>query len=428
MSAVPLILLVISLVLNVGPSFSSCTTSVSVQDLGCHMHWSCSDVTATTSFTVQTKIQGAEWQNVSHCVQISSNSCDLSQVFRDFDLYNFVMLGLNQGHGKINWTSPQLCDPVNHPNASFSPPSVSLSLKEQQLWVEVSFPCAVCTAMNQEEDEEGDEEDIPTCCPLTDFLLLNTTVTLYNKHDMNDIQTLTEKVDGSPWKAQFAGLVPGREYCVVAHFASSPLSNPQCIHVPLLENPHLFVLALCGVFIALLLVVGFVLKRWRCWCASTDLRLPKSLMSLQSQDQEGSVVDEPRQAAFEEEESIVHLSIISFNNMLSSDSHLVYPHLQSLGDRYYTTAFLQDRFCDGNEDTDYHSRDAETGGVASPAYYQWPRWSSLPALRTGMVCLLGNVLPLEGSGIPLSSVRVAGAQIAKTESDQSSPILYSDGD
>lgn len=45
------------------------------------------------------------------------------------------------------------------------------------------------------------------------------------------------------------------------------------------ENPNLFVLALCGVFIALalLLFLAIVLRTWRSWCA-TDLRLPKSLV------------------------------------------------------------------------------------------------------------------------------------------------------
>ncbi|XP_053485501.1 uncharacterized protein LOC128610293 [Ictalurus furcatus] len=255
---------------------------------------------------------------------------------------------------------------------------------------------------------EGDEKDTPTCCALGSFLPLNATVTLYNKHDMNDIQTRTEIVEDSRWKVPFVVLASGQEYCAVAQLGSSPVSKPQCIYVPLLVT---FLLAPYGVYIALLLVVGFVLRRWGCWCVSTDLRLPKVLMSLQSQDQEGSVVDEPRQSAPEEEESIVHLSFISLNNMLPSDSESVYPHLQSLGVRYYTTALLQDRFCDGNEDIDYLSRDVETD-CASPGYYPWPRWSSLPALRTGMVCLLGNFLPSEGIGIPLSSVRVAGAQIA----------------
>lgn len=132
-------------------------------------------------------------------------------------------------------------------------------------------------------------------------------------------------------------------------------------------------------------------------------------MSLHSQDQEDSVVDEPRQAAFEEEESIACISIISL-------------HLQSLQDSYYRTAILNDQFFDGNEDTGYHSRDNETEDVAdcaSTAHYPWPRWSSLPALRTGMVCLLGNFLTSECSGIPLNSVRVAGEQITKMESDYS---------
>ncbi|KAK3566705.1 hypothetical protein QTP86_004246 [Hemibagrus guttatus] len=155
---------------------------------------------------------------------------------------------------------------------------------EQQLWVEVSFPCApnaICQAIAEYEDadEKDHEEEIPPCCPVTDFLPMNTTVTLYNKHDQNDIQ-----------------------------------------------------------------------------------------MSLQSEDQEGSVVDEPRQADFEEEETIVHLSILSLNDMLPSNPSSFYPHFHSLGDRYYTTATLHDRFCDGNDDTNYYFRDVETNGLdcASP--------------------------------------------------------------
>lgn len=155
-------------------------------------------------------------------------------------------------------------------------------------------------------------------------------------------------------------------------------------------------------------------------------------MSLHSQDQEDSVVDELRQAAFEEEESIACISIISLNEMLPSEPQTVYLHLQSLQDSYYHTAILNDQFFDGNEDTGYHPRDNETEDVAdcaSTAHYPWPRWSSLPALRTGMVCLLGNFLTSECSGIPLNSVRVAGEQITKMESDYSFkvyPIINND--
>lgn len=88
------------------------------------------------------------------------------------------------------------CVSVSPANPRFSPPSVSISLKEQQHWVEVSFPCApdaVCQAMKQEKEEEGDEEAAPTCCPLTDFLELNTTVILYNKH-MTDTQVINSAI------------------------------------------------------------------------------------------------------------------------------------------------------------------------------------------------------------------------------------------
>ncbi|KAM9501322.1 uncharacterized protein Hap1MRO34_009981 isoform 2-T3 [Clarias gariepinus] len=436
----PLILSVISFLLNIGPSLSSCTTHVSVKDLGCSLHWSCSDVNTTmTTFTVQAKAQGAEWQDVPHCVQVSSSSCDLSQVFRDLDLYNFVKLGLNQEHGEINWTSAVLCDPVKDANASFSPPLLSLYLNEKELWVEVRIPCApdaLCETID--EDEEGNEEGTPPCCPISDNLpFVNTTVTLYNKHNKTSKQTRTEDVMDSLWKLQFVGLVPGQEYCAVARFVSSPLSNPVCVTIPPLNNPNLYALAVYGVCIAFLVIVGFVLRKRLCQRALTDLRLPKSLMSLQIQDQEGYVVDEPRQTFFEEEESIVHVSIVSLNHTLpleTQETSSYYPYLQSLGDRYYTTSFLHDQFSDKNQETDYHSteKDGVTDACVISAQYLWPRWSSLPALRTGMVCLLGNFLSSETSGVPLSSVRVAGdVQIAKTGSDHSFkalPTLYKGGD
>lgn len=148
-------------------------------------------------------------------------------------------------------------------------------------------------------------------------------------------------------------------------------------------------------------------------------------MSLQSQDQEDSVVDEPSQAALEDEETIVYLSIISLNDVLPSEPHTVYLHMQGIGDSYYPTAILRDGFCDGKEDADYYSGEVETDGVTDPAQYPWPRWSSLPALRTGMVCVLGNFFTSECSGIPLSSVRVAGEHVTKMDSDHSFKVLPS---
>ncbi|KAF5902783.1 uncharacterized protein DAT39_007460, partial [Clarias magur] len=219
------------------------------------------------------------WQNVPHCVQVSSNSCDLSQVFSDLDLYKFVKLGLNQEHGETNWTSSEMCDPLKDANAIFSPPSLSVYLNETELWVEVRFPCApdaVCLSIG--DDEDGDEKVTPPCCPITDFLLQNSTVTLYNKLNMKSNQTrTTENVNLGLWKLQFVGLVPGQEYCAVTRFASSPLSNPECVHIPPLNNPNLYALALCGVLIAFLVIVGVLLRKRLCRCALTDLRLPKSL-------------------------------------------------------------------------------------------------------------------------------------------------------
>lgn len=67
--------------------------------------------------------------------------------------------------------------------------------------MEVIFPCApyaVCQEEDRdgEEDEEGeaskegDEKNTSTCCQLTNFLSLNTTVALYNTHDIRDVQVI----------------------------------------------------------------------------------------------------------------------------------------------------------------------------------------------------------------------------------------------
>lgn len=75
-------------------------------------------------------------------------------------------------------------------NPNFSSPSLSLSVKEQQLRVEVIFPCAPYAICQTEKEVTGDNLEKQTCCPLTDFLPLNTTVTLYNKHDQNKTQVI----------------------------------------------------------------------------------------------------------------------------------------------------------------------------------------------------------------------------------------------
>lgn len=47
------------------------------------------------------------------------------------------------------------------------------------------------------------------------------------------LQTHTELVEDSPRNFHFDKFTPGQEYCAVAHLASSPLSNRQCVYVPL---------------------------------------------------------------------------------------------------------------------------------------------------------------------------------------------------
>lgn len=62
-------------------------------------------------------------------------------------------------------------------------------------------------------------------------------------------QTLTEVVDASPFQLNFE-FTPGQEYCAVAHFASSPLSKTQCLHIPL--GKQCFIQFICSFFIMLL--------------------------------------------------------------------------------------------------------------------------------------------------------------------------------
>ncbi|XP_036452092.1 uncharacterized protein si:dkeyp-75h12.7 [Colossoma macropomum] len=404
--------------LRVGPSFSSCTPSVSTLDLGCHLQWNCSDVSSSTTFTVQTMAQGEEWQNVSECFQISSYSCDVSQAFTDFVVFNLIRLEINHGHGEIQRTSTQLCDPLKDSDARFSPPSVSVSLKERRLQVEVALPCAPPVACESvEEEEEDDKNTALSCCPLTHFLKPNITVTLYNKHDTADTQTLTRVFERSQESLEFGSLVAGQEYCAVARFASSPPSDPQCVHVSSAES--LYLAALCGVLIALLLIAVCVLGRQ---CASSDTRLPKSLMSLQNMDHESPFVGEFEQAAPEDEEnSVVLLSIVPFSNLSTlSETQLTRSHSHSLGNGYYASPILQHQAFD--EDGDGGSN-VETDGGASPDHYPGHLWPSDQTHTTGPACSQ-EASPHQGdSCIPLSSVRVAGAQKEEMELDDFPKIL-----
>ncbi|XP_072544152.1 uncharacterized protein [Salminus brasiliensis] len=308
-------------------------------------------------------------------------------------------------------------------DARFSPPSVSVSLDGPKLWVDVAFPCAPSVlCQSDEEKEQGDEAAELSCCSITRLLQPNTSVILYNKHDAADTQTYTKEFETSPSRVEFGWLVAGQEYCAVAHFASSPRSEPKCIHVPL--QGSLNVAVLCGMLIALLLIaVCFLGRRW----ASSDTRLPKNLMSLQNVDQESPFVVECGQAALEEEEnSIVLLSIVplySTSDLSEPGSQSACLCSQSLEDvrRYYASSILQHQAFDEHDgDTGSH---LETDGDSPSDQYPGHLWPLDPALRTGQACLREDCLPLGDLGVPLSSVKVAGGQREEMELDHVHEVL-----
>lgn len=151
------------------------------------------------------------------------------------------------------------------PATDFSPPSVSVSLKDDQLLVMVQFPCAVSRRCSLEG-----------CCPITELIDPWTTVTVYNELNHSKFQVrksflcVTYKRPSilvpvvcsyfldlcfyfekaivilflqsrTVWSQEavtyvdFSDLAPGQTYCAVANFsfptfsmAASSKSAPQC--------------------------------------------------------------------------------------------------------------------------------------------------------------------------------------------------------
>ncbi|XP_026867330.2 uncharacterized protein si:dkeyp-75h12.7 isoform X2 [Electrophorus electricus] len=352
-------------------------------------HFSCADLVCSPRPVAAHRRE--EWQNVSSCFQIFVSSCDVSQGITDFDVYNYIRVGLGYSSEDLLWTESVSCDPLKDQNGRFSPPSISISLEERRIWVEVAFPCAPAAAC-------WEQTPALRCCSVIDFLQLNTTLWLYNKHNASDAQTRTELVQkGGPFSVEFIWLTPGQEYCVVVSTASSPFSRPQCVYVPVLENLNLVVLGLSGVLITFLLIAVCGLGiRW----ASSDSTLPKSLLALQSVNQEDPFESELRRPSLEAEGHVLsHLSIISLSNMVvfEPDSHQ--EPSSSLGAGYYASPLLQHSACPGDHE---ETGDLETDGGSSPP--EGPEFVQLwePAHA--------DSLPLGLPGVPLSSVRLARAQ------------------
>eukprot|EP00064_Thunnus_orientalis_P024026 superscaffoldBa00009761_g24295 len=151
-----------------------CYTAVESLDLGCLLRWDCPYASPNTTYTVQTKTQGDPWQDVPWCVWVSSRSCDLSRAFSDFELYNMIRLGVHLSPSSTVWIKPRKFD---YSDFTFSPPSVSVSVKEDQLLVKVQFPCAA----NRRCSLKG-------CCPISELIDPWTTVTVYNKLNRSEHQ------------------------------------------------------------------------------------------------------------------------------------------------------------------------------------------------------------------------------------------------
>ncbi|XP_071315071.1 uncharacterized protein [Trachinotus anak] len=263
---------VVVLLIN-GSTGLVCYTAVESLDLGCLLRWDCPYASPNTTYTVQTKTQGDPWQDVSWCVWISSRSCDVSRAFSDFELYNMIRLGVHLSPSSTVWMKPRKFD---YSDLKFSPPSVSVSVEDEQLLVKVQFPCAANRRCSLER-----------CCPISELIDPWTTVTVYNKLNRSEYQSRTVWTQEVVSFVEFSGLSPGQNYCAVANFsfptfsmAASPKSAPQCVEI-VSKSGLLPVLGL-GVVLASLLLVPFLiafLKKTR-RAAPTIESQPKTPASL----------------------------------------------------------------------------------------------------------------------------------------------------
>ncbi|KAG7241550.1 hypothetical protein INR49_025470 [Caranx melampygus] len=198
------------------------------------------------------------WQDVPWCVWVSSRSCDVSQAFSDYELYNMIRLGVHLSPSSTVWMKPRKFD---YSDLTFSPPSVSVSVEDEKLLlVKVQFPCAANRRCSMER-----------CCSISELIDPWTTVTVYNQLNHSESQSRTVWTQEVVSFVEFSGLSPGQNYCAVANFsfptfsmAASPKSVPQCVEI-VSKSGLLPVLALGVVLVSLLVVPLLVvfLKRPR---------------------------------------------------------------------------------------------------------------------------------------------------------------------
>ncbi|XP_059378161.1 uncharacterized protein si:dkeyp-75h12.7 isoform X2 [Carassius carassius] len=399
------------LVLNIESAVSVCDIRVHTINFGCHLEWDCPDADPKTTYTVWSK-HGTSWVNVSGCIQISQQSCNLSEVFPTLDIYNFIRLT-----SELLWLNETLyCTPVNDAAAKFSPPSITNSMANGSLWVTVHFPCAPSISCTFEGENEYYEEEEEMGCPclVTDVVKrLWATVTLYNEQNLSDKQAHTAEVMHTPFKVEFGFLTPGQVYCAVANFTfegvlvPSPPSIPQCVYIPA-NNESLIVVIVCAVLITLGLVF---LLFWR-QCASSERPLPRSLALLRDLElQNETFADSSKAAPHNESSEGDHVSVVSFSDFTLTDKQSSYYNTQSLGYGYYTSPILHNPDC---TEESAQSEELSTE-VQHEKFYLLP---SHPILETEVGFPYQNQNRLLSPGdIPLSSVRVEHTQQDETSTE-----------
>ncbi|XP_052458299.1 uncharacterized protein LOC128017120 [Carassius gibelio] len=405
------------LVLNVESVVSVCDIRVHTINFGCHLEWDCPDASPKTTYTVLSKTHGTTWTNVSDCIQISRQSCDLSRVFPNIHIYSVIRLT-----SELPWLNETRgCSPITDSAAKFTPPSITISMANGSLWVMVHFPCAPSISCSLEYDYYEEEKEMGCSCPLTEFKSLWATVTLYNEQNLSDRQAHTAMVmHETPFMVEFGFLTPGQVYCAVASFTaegvltSSPPSLPQCVYIPAnLES--LIVIIVCAVLIVLGLVFFLVWRK----CVTSERPLPRNLALLRDLElQTETFIDSSKVAPHECSEGD-YVSVVSSSDFTLMDNHSSHYSTQSLGRGYYTSPTVHNPVC---TEESVGSEELSTDVQHDECHLS----SSHPILEAELACPQQNQCE-ETPNIPLSSVRVKHIQQGETSDEhpeQSEDVIW----
>ncbi|KAJ8382241.1 hypothetical protein SKAU_G00030190 [Synaphobranchus kaupii] len=281
-----------------GSEVLHCNMTVMWKDLRGLLQWDCPVHSPNTTFTVQKKTQGEpQWQAVGGCNRVTSRSCDISQAFTEFHLYNWIRLGQEDAQGSVKWSEPSMCDPLAE--MVYSPPSLSVSLRGSNLTVNVTLACWPIGACPQRD-----------CCPLSELILdLCTSITVYSETRPSRHQTYQKCGAEEKVSYEFRGLVPGQRYCAVANFTQSPVSSPLCVDLPS-QTEFLRPLWLLGAVLFMLFATIPVIYCLRQQWTSAETRLPRALRSLQNGE---SVELRVPCEDFQEDCEGDHLSVLSLS-------------------------------------------------------------------------------------------------------------------